>query len=542
MSILQRLYLGFGLLLGLLVIVTLIGVVKVGLIDATMTQVSDVDSRKQRFAINFRGSVHDRAISLRDAVLTQNPQERRAHLAEIQRLDEFYQDSAQQMDALFAQRHLVSAQEIELLNAIKTIENTTLAATERTLNLLAAERINEAKEHLLYQSSKGYTDWLAAINAFIDYQEASIQTGVKFVRSESSGFKSLMLGVTGFALVLGVFIAYRLIRRMRLTLGGEPEVAARLIRQFAAGDLSVRVDQAPKDSMMGAVATLTQQLSNMMRHIGQTSGRLALSAADMASTAQRNQQLVERQKEETFHGASAVNQMSSTVHEVASHTLQAAQLAKTADDETQSGNQEVARTLSTISELAQSVEEATVVIQQLSADSREIGSVVEVIANIAEQTNLLALNAAIEAARAGEQGRGFAVVADEVRALASRTKESTGNIQSLIEKTQSQTGTAVNVMEKGRQKAMICVEQAERAGHSLQVISQSVSAINDMNTRIASAAEEQSAVASEINQNFERITHASEQALQGSDQIAHLSQDLSRLAQDLENSIKQFRF
>ena len=239
--------------------------------------------------------------------------------------------------------------------------------------------------------------------------------------------------------------------------------------------------------------------------------------------------MVIRQQDETTQGATAINEMSQTVSEVASHTNEAAQLADETDRETQTGSREVAATIGSIEQLADEVERAASVIVELSDNTAEIDKVLEVIEGIADQTNLLALNAAIEAARAGEHGRGFSVVADEVRALANRTQESTQSIQDLIETMRNSASQAVDVMQRGQEQAGNSVEQARRAGKSLDTVNHVVKQMTDMNAQIATAAEEQSSVAEEINQNFHKITEATEETAAGSEQVRSRAVSLTSL-------------
>ncbi|WP_300495202.1 methyl-accepting chemotaxis protein [uncultured Methylophaga sp.] len=541
MTIKNRLQLGFGIVLSLMVLIAIIGINEVSKIDRTMSKINEVDSVKQRAAINFRGSVHDRAISVRDVVLSENRAERQQHLQDIERLEQFYAESAISLEAMANNPQQFTVEEKTLLDNIKSIEQQTLSHTAETIQLINQGRDSEARDYLLQNTSPAYTQWLKAVNQFIDFQEATISEQVDYIRQQTGGFMALMITVTLIAFIIAIFVSYRLIGRLYSTIGGEPDSAAQLIRVFASGDLTQQAHTKFPKSIIGALSTMSSELSHIMKAISSSAGQVSDADKVMNQTSTDNQSLVIDQKQQTLDGANAISEISTSVQEIARLTNEAAMQAQTADKETINGNQEVAKTLTSIAELAAKVEEAARVIDELSEDSKQIGTVVEVIADITEQTNLLALNAAIEAARAGEHGRGFAVVADEVRGLASRTKESTLNIQKLIEKTQSRTVIAVKVMEEGKNKAHQCVTQAEHAGESLAVISRSVTAINDMNAQIASVAEQQSAVAEEINNNFRRITDVSDKAEAGSQSISSLSTELNQLAEILQQSISKFK-
>lgn len=350
-----------------------------------------------------------------------------------------------------------------------------------------------------------------------------------------------MLSVTAFAMLIGSFVAIRAVNRLKTLIGGQPEYATQVLKQIASGDLTLQVQADSPDSILSAVKDLTVHMTEMTRNSMRAADQLLNASKNLLETAHHNEDLIGNQKLATEQGASAIQQMSATVNDVANHTSEAAAIATTAMSEFSAGQNEVRKTQASIKLLADKVSEAAEVINHLSEDGRQIGSVLDVIQGIAEQTNLLALNAAIEAARAGEQGRGFAVVADEVRSLASRTQQSTRQIQAVIEKMQSSSAKAVNVMNEGKTQAELSVDQATAAGDSLNAMNDSVTLISDMNTQIATAAEQQSVVAAEINRNFGQITNAAVQAELEASRITAASQQLEQLAKTLELNVKQFR-
>ena len=294
----------------------------------------------------------------------------------------------------------------------------------------------------------------------------------------------------------------------------------------AMGDAFNRMIAKFKQSLH-AVSDVTQQLhdvSDQVSHVADTT-----------------LQAVVEQRTETDMVASAMNEMSATVQEVARHATQTAAASQGADEESRQGVLVAQQAIDGIRELIIEIESAAHVVQQVETDTANISAVLDVIKGIAEQTNLLALNAAIEAARAGEQGRGFAVVADEVRTLASRTQKSTEEIQNMIERLQHGVKNAVAAMEGAQQRATKGSDCVEKASQSLHVIAAEVATINDMNTQIATAAEEQSVVAEEINRNITTISSIADNTSAGATQTAQSSEELVRLATELRRLVNQFK-
>ncbi|MGB1800021.1 MAG: methyl-accepting chemotaxis protein, partial [Gammaproteobacteria bacterium] len=289
-----------------------------------------------------------------------------------------------------------------------------------------------------------------------------------------------------------------------------------------------------------AIHMQKSKLETVIWRISDASDQLKSSVEASAVTVLQTEQDMDKQNREIENLATAMNEMTTTVQEIAQNTNNTADATQHADNQVLEGKGVVEQTIQHINGLANEVENAVTEINTLANDSKAIGTIVEVINDIAEQTNLLALNAAIEAARAGEQGRGFAVVADEVRTLASRTQSATQEIQDMISKLQSSADSAVQVMENGQETATQAVKKAGVAGESLDSITHAVNTITQMSTQIATAAEEQSAVSEEINRNVIQISELSEQTLHGSQMISSASNNVDQEVIRLENMVKQF--
>ncbi|MGB1799971.1 MAG: methyl-accepting chemotaxis protein [Gammaproteobacteria bacterium] len=326
--------------------------------------------------------------------------------------------------------------------------------------------------------------------------------------------------------------------------GKRAEKIVDAMHAMSDGDLTYKINLRGKDEFAWMCWEYSQGrkgFSSLVKEILGSAGQLAAAAEELSAITEQSNSGVMRQQGEIDQVATAMNEMSATVSEVSNNAASAASAAQEADNSAKDGWEVVNTTVETINNLASEVERTSEVIENLKGDSISIGTVLDVIRDIAEQTNLLALNAAIEAARAGEQGRGFAVVADEVRTLASRTQQSTCEINDMIERLQNGANQAVSVMEMGRSKAEESVEQAAKAGEALQSITSVVDNIKSMNMQIASAAEEQSATAEEINRNIVNISEVAQDTADGSQQTASASEQLAKLASSLQTQVGKFK-
>jgi methyl-accepting chemotaxis protein len=312
----------------------------------------------------------------------------------------------------------------------------------------------------------------------------------------------------------------------------------------ALGDLTNTIITSAKDETKEIVDLLNVMISKLqdtVRNIGFSSSQLSSSANQLSTTTMTVSSNIEAQQIQTEQIATAMKQMTLTVDEIAANAESLAAEASHVEQQTISGSAIINNTINSIDSISEGVAEAAVAVSQLQASSTEIGSILNVIKGVAEQTNLLALNAAIEAARAGEHGRGFAVVADEVRTLATRTQESAEQIQGMVTTLQSDTQHATAVMESQRVKAEEMSSSTQEAKHSMSQIVSAMSRISDMSAQVATAAEEQSCVSNEINKNVYFVSNLSSENKASTQEVSKASMHLAQLADALDIIVRKFK-
>ncbi|PAU53801.1 chemotaxis protein [Pseudomonas indica] len=477
--------------------------------------------------------------------------------------------------AFVAERSLLNPSGVERLQALEKFHQENIQQAYDRVHKYAAMRPSEEAQKWVMQFDSGLERWkglsqqvvrlagsdpqAAAVLSFGDSErqfeavrdaidklgeledgEANTVGTAAIAESETRAWQQ------GGAIVVGLLICLVLVVGFPVLVTRPLQNLLHRIEQIAEGDgdLRVRLEVTSRDELgqLGiAFNRFLDKLQPLIREVGRVTGEVAQSADSLAGMSAANDRLISSEHAAVDQVSAAATEMSAAVHEVARNAQQAADAARTAEEQSHEGAQVVGATIQAIHQLAREVETASGSIGALEQETANIGAVLAVIKGIAEQTNLLALNAAIEAARAGEQGRGFAVVADEVRALAARTQESTKDIQEMIERLQQGVQNAVRAMHSGSQQARGSVERAAGADQALSSAGDSVQRINEMVAQIASACEEQSSVTDEIARNISDIRDLSNEAAHTSEQSSQASRRLSELSHGLAQLVGRFR-
>ncbi len=414
------------------------------------------------------------------------------------------------------------------------------AIVQKYLDLMKAGDVENGRTLLLGDLQKNYRvvmDELTLMNDSNDQQVS--QAANNAVLSESSAKTSLYIGIAlAFiaAILLGLFIS-RLISR-------PIAYAVASARSIAGGDLTQHITSTGRDEagqLLTALADMQGSLKNTIQQIASAADQLASAAEELTAVTDNGSRGLVRQNDEIQQAATAVTQMTSAVEEVARNAVSTSEASQATSQQASNGRDQARSAVSAINNATSEIATSTTMVKDLADQVRDIGKVLDVIRGIAEQTNLLALNAAIEAARAGEQGRGFAVVADEVRALAARTQASTGEIEGMINSVRTSADEAVGAM--GKSQALVSETQtlAQATGQALEQIADGIAQINDRNLVIATASEEQAHVAREVDRNLVNIQDLSTQTAAGAHQTSASTQELSNLAASFNALVSRFR-
>lgn len=539
LTIRRRLAFGFGIILFLMLILTALGIQKVNFIDHTLSDITDINSVKQRYAINYRGSVHDRAIAIRDIAIAMNTQQIDRFEQEIDELAEFYYQSEMKMQAMLAGDTAFSSQERRILAQIDQIQSRTLPLITQ---IIAAKRAGkDVNTQLLEQARPAFIEWLNAINKFIDYQEQQNQIATPEARRVAGGFQELMLLLSGGALVISVFVGMAIERSLRQTLGGEPYEAEAALAQISQGNLTVKFNTHYETSMLDSLCMMREQLKGTVTNIVAASDELGLQLGEVSAGSQQVLDAAQHQAHLTQSTASQLTNMRTSIDQVSDIASRTEENSSMTSQLAKQGREVINASADEMACIAETVNTTVAQVRKLEALTKEIGGIASVISGISEQTNLLALNAAIEAARAGESGRGFAVVADEVRQLAQRTGEATGQIETMLTQVQAETAASVTAMETTQPQVENGRAQTIRATELLQSIEQHAADSLTQVQEVVIAATEQVCAIGEVSSAMEQVSQMSSDSMASMRNNNNAITILDELANQLKSDVSFFK-
>jgi methyl-accepting chemotaxis protein len=414
------------------------------------------------------------------------------------------------------------------------------ALVQKYVGLLQAGDLDNGRALLLGDLQKSYRVIMDEITVMVDSNNRQVNDGAQAASRQESSIKSVLY--TGITLA---FIAAFALGLLISRLISKPIAAAVASAQsIASGDLTQRISSSGRDEagqLLSALGDMQSSLKSTLQQISSASDQLALSAQELSTVTENANAGLVRQNDEIQQAATAVTEMTSAVEEVARNAVSTSEASQSTSLQATDGRDKARDAVMAINNATTEITASTGMVEDLAVQVRDIGKVLDVIRGIAEQTNLLALNAAIEAARAGEQGRGFAVVADEVRALAARTQASTGEIEGMIDRVQTSADQAVKAMGKSQSLVTDTQALAQATGQSLELIAEGIAQINERNLVIASASEEQAHVAREVDRNLVNIQDLSTRTAAGAHQTNASTQELSNLAVSFNTLVSRFK-
>jgi methyl-accepting chemotaxis protein len=535
LSIKLRLFAGFGVVLFLAGMLAVIAVYSIYAINGDIGVIVNDRWPKTVLANEMIDNINVVARALRNAIILDDSQMVQKELDRIPEASKVLADNIDKLD-----KAIKSDKGKQLLNDLKGKQAVYQDDLAKPMQLIKEGKKKEAGLYLVNTLRKTQSAYLAASADLIKYQGQLMEESGKNAESRAKQTVIIIIVLGSVATVLSIGASLFIIRSITIPLAEGVDVATRL----AAGDLTASVTIRNNDE----IGTLMTAMDNMVKSLRELIGKIKYAAENMASgseqlsaSAEEISRGMDGQASRSSQIATATEEMSQTVIDVARNASDIAQISTQAFDQAKNGEAVVKRSVDEVQAISSTVAESSLVMQRLGDSSKQIGDIVGVINDIADQTNLLALNAAIEAARAGEQGRGFAVVADEVRKLAERTTQATSQINSMISSIQSEVEHAGVSMNNATARVESGVAFSRKAGDSLGDIVGSVNNLQSMVQQIASATEEMSTVSETISSDIQGIAEGSREISAGSGQIAQASSDLARLATELQSVVRQFK-
>ena len=534
LNIAPRAFLGFAFI-ALLVIV--LGVFAVNRMSIIRQSSIDMGS-PQLPSVGFLGNVTENILRMRILSFRILVNREPASLQEAETRIGVLNDKARKAQAAYAALP-AGPDEAALYKVFSATLDNYMQAQREMLDLSRQNKIDEMRTLINTRIKDGTDQMGEQLNRLVAHNIEGAKAAGHVAEDNYNTAVNGIIGVSVVAALMTVLLAWLLTRSIVTPLNRAVQAA----ETIAGGNLTKAIEVDGKDEparLLGALSTMQGNLRKTIEQIAGSATQLGAAAEELSAVTEEASRGLQQQNNEIEQAATAVNEMTAAVEEVARNAVSTSEASNQSTQAAREGRDRVVETVDAIQTMTHDVQNTSLMIEGLATQGRDIGKVLDVIRAIAEQTNLLALNAAIEAARAGEAGRGFAVVADEVRALAHRTAQSTQEIEKMVAGIQNGTGEAVSSMQQSNQRTQSTLEMARAAGIALEQITQSIHLINERNLVIASASEEQAQVSREVDRNLVNIRDLATQSAAGANQTSAASHELSRLAVDLNAMVARF--
>lgn len=545
LSVKSKLTIAFSILT---LIVVLISVLSMHEINAGKERFADYvigTSARQEAASQLLAAAQQRAISTLNLVLAVSPDTLKTEHEAVVEADK---QVAQLLDSLRSETadsdsNQATKETQRLVGEIASIESRYGPLALAAVDLAMRGEKDAAIQKMNSECSPLLRALIKSVNEYIDHETEVGAESLTTAQTAYSSQRIIVIFTCVLAAAIALALGFTISRSLITALGAEPVLLSAIAQRVASGDLKPisETRAAASGSVLASLGHMQTSLSGLISEVSQSSAVIAKAADDLSATTERARVGVGQQRHEIDQVATAIHEMAATALEVARNSDGVAQQANVADQQAQDGAKATHEVVQAITQLADEISQSVTAMTRLQEESQDIGRVLDVIKSVADQTNLLALNAAIEAARAGDAGRGFAVVADEVRGLAQHTQKATHEIATLISSLQKISQETANMMQTCRNLADKSVVQVTNAGTAVSTITDMIANIQQMMQQIATAAEEQSAVAEEISQSVTRVRDIADQSATTSEQTAASSTALTRLGNNLQEQINHFR-